>query len=62
MKTIQMKRFFPTQNKWTLQSCSIIIQIYVLIFLEEETVDTCHSAAQAVPKTSGCFVESKINN
>lgn len=62
MKTSQMKRFFPTPNKYTLQSCSILIQTYVLIFLEEETVDTCHSAEQAVLTASGCFVESKLND
>jgi len=54
------KVFFYT--KYTLEKCPMLIKIYVLNFQEEEMVDTCHSAEQAVLKSSGCFAEYKPSN
>lgn len=45
------KVFFYT--KYILQKCPIFMKIYVLIFQEEEMVDTCHSAEWAVVKAQG---------
>lgn len=45
------KSFF-FYSKYTLQKCPIFIKIKILIFQEEEIVDTRHSSKQGVLKTS----------